>query len=193
MEGSSNSDVYSNPTSPSNSSNVTNSRTRLGLQVPAFNFFQSPLSVILEYSGIVPSPPDRHRTDNVVLNENTDIVQTPLPNCPGNSSSSNGEVSIRIIGSGEVENEGDNVDDNGDMGGDDLMDIAEDEDPLLGSASSSSSNGVDLGDVDGGSSNSRDSTYQRYNLQQVGKWIEQILPFTLLLLVVFIRQHLQGI
>lgn len=40
--------------------------------------------------------------------------------------------------------------------------------------------------------NSRDSAYQRYDIQQVARWIEQVLPFSLLLLVVFIRQHLQG-
>lgn len=34
--------------------------------------------------------------------------------------------------------------------------------------------------------------YQRYDIQHVARWIEQILPFSLLLLVVFIRQHLQG-
>ncbi|KAM0023674.1 putative transcription factor C2H2 family [Helianthus debilis subsp. tardiflorus] len=42
--------------------------------------------------------------------------------------------------------------------------------------------------------NNVDSAYQqRYDLQQVSRWIEQILPFSLLLLAVFIRQHLQGI
>lgn len=40
--------------------------------------------------------------------------------------------------------------------------------------------------------NVRDSTYQRYDIQQAARWIEQVLPFSLLLLVVFIRQHLQG-
>ncbi|BBG98158.1 RING/U-box superfamily protein [Prunus dulcis] len=32
----------------------------------------------------------------------------------------------------------------------------------------------------------------RYDIQQIARWIEQVLPFSLLLLVVFIRQHLQG-
>lgn len=43
--------------------------------------------------------------------------------------------------------------------------------------------------------NNRDlsSSYQRYDIQQAARWIEQVLPFSLLLLVVFIRQHLQGI
>ncbi|XP_075499861.1 uncharacterized protein LOC142538425 [Primulina tabacum] len=36
------------------------------------------------------------------------------------------------------------------------------------------------------------SAYQRYDIQQVARWVEQILPFSLLLLVVFIRQHFQG-
>ena len=43
------------------------------------------------------------------------------------------------------------------------------------------------------SSSSSSSTYQRYDIQQVAKWIEHILSFSLLLLIVFICQHLQGI
>ncbi|GAV74670.1 LOW QUALITY PROTEIN: hypothetical protein CFOL_v3_18151 [Cephalotus follicularis] len=41
------------------------------------------------------------------------------------------------------------------------------------------------------SGNGRDSSYQRYDIQQATRWIKQVLPFSLLLLVVFIRQHLQ--
>ncbi|URE25785.1 zinc finger C3HC4 type family protein [Musa troglodytarum] len=48
------------------------------------------------------------------------------------------------------------------------------------------------GEVNNAGGNGRDSTYQRYDIQQVARWIEQVLPFSLLLLVVFIRQHLQG-
>ncbi|GAV84028.1 hypothetical protein CFOL_v3_27473, partial [Cephalotus follicularis] len=44
--------------------------------------------------------------------------------------------------------------------------------------------------VDG---NGRDSPYQRYDIQVAARWIEQVLPFSLLLLVVFIHQHLQGV
>ncbi|KAK1388419.1 RING finger and transmembrane domain-containing protein 2 [Heracleum sosnowskyi] len=39
---------------------------------------------------------------------------------------------------------------------------------------------------------SRTPNQQRYDLQQAAKLIEQIIPFSLLLLLVFIRQHLQG-
>ncbi|URE13896.1 zinc finger C3HC4 type family protein [Musa troglodytarum] len=69
------------------------------------------------------------------------------------------------------------------------------------SASSSSSASASVPPVGGRSmdadsnvtgGNNRDSTYQRYDIQQIARWIEQILPFSLLLLVVFIRQHLQG-
>lgn len=85
---------------------------------------------------------------------------------------------------------------------DGLADIAsaasESEHLILGSPSSASAslqesvNSLegDLGSVSG---SERDSAHQRYELQQVGRWIEQILPFSLLLLIVFIRQHLQGI
>lgn len=48
------------------------------------------------------------------------------------------------------------------------------------------------GDPDAAGGNNRESSYQRYDIQQLAKWVEQILPFSLLLLVVFIRQHLQG-
>jgi hypothetical protein len=36
------------------------------------------------------------------------------------------------------------------------------------------------------------SSYQRYDFQLIGRWLEHIVPFSLLLLVVFIRQHLLG-
>ncbi|KAH7564703.1 hypothetical protein JRO89_XS09G0008600 [Xanthoceras sorbifolium] len=42
------------------------------------------------------------------------------------------------------------------------------------------------------SSSSPSSSYQRYDVQLWAGWIEQILPFSLFLLLVFIRQHLQG-
>lgn len=49
------------------------------------------------------------------------------------------------------------------------------------------------GDANPAAANSSESSYQRFDIQQLAKWVEQILPFSLLLLVVFIRQHLQGI
>lgn len=61
---------------------------------------------------------------------------------------------------------------------------------------------VSLADVVGGGttgggrerdSSSSSSNYPRLDFQLIAKWVEQILPFSLLLLVVLIRQHLQGI
>ncbi|KAL6508109.1 hypothetical protein OROGR_024304 [Orobanche gracilis] len=53
---------------------------------------------------------------------------------------------------------------------------------------------MNAGDASDGVGNNRDSSssYQRYDIQQAARWIEQVLPFALLLLVVFIRQHLHG-
>ncbi|KAK7826998.1 isoflavone reductase-like protein, partial [Quercus suber] len=49
---------------------------------------------------------------------------------------------------------------------------------------SQSANGNTEGEaVDGGGANGRDSSYQRYDIQQAARWIEQVLPFSLLLLV----------
>jgi hypothetical protein len=42
-------------------------------------------------------------------------------------------------------------------------------------------------------SSSSSSSYQRYDIQNLARWIEHVLPFSLLLLLVFVRQHLQGI
>jgi hypothetical protein len=104
----------------------------------------------------------------------------PGPHHPGAAAGAPGEVSIRIVGAGEA----------------------------AGGASSSGSEGVvEEGDVDAAAARGAahpsapvapaagaesSSSYQRYDIQQVARWVEQILPFSLLLLVVFIRQHLQG-
>jgi hypothetical protein len=51
---------------------------------------------------------------------------------------------------------------------------------------------VSLADVVGGGT---DSSYNhpRIDFQYIAKLVEQILPFSLLLLIVLIRQHFQGI
>ncbi|XP_076948470.1 uncharacterized protein LOC143620731 [Bidens hawaiensis] len=68
--------------------------------------------------------------------------------------------------------------------------------PVTGEREAADSGGdVSSGNNNSSSSNSNvDSAYQqRHDLQQVSRWIEQILPFALLLLLVFVRQHLQGL
>lgn len=166
---------------------------RFGVQFSASNFIQAPLSALLEYSGILRNPQSIHQEAE------PSIVATP----------SDGEVAIRIIGAGEHESvrvldreanplghdesrglsDRDLVRENEREGGDeDANLLSSPNSPNL--ASSNGSNPEGEGDSGGG--NGRDSSYQRYDIQQVARWIEQILPFSLLLLVVFIRQHLQG-
>lgn len=185
METPSDSDAYAGTSSTASGNG--NSAARFGVQFPSLSLFQSPLSVILEYSGIIPSTPTTPESESPVLGTSAGHVRTESPYSDVRNGSSGEEVSIRIIGSSEGRS-GVNMGDNGgQIGCDDLMDVAaESDDLLLEAASTSSANVMDSAD------SSRDSGYQRYDLQRVGRWIEQILPFSLLLLVVFIRQHLQG-
>ncbi|CAH9069143.1 unnamed protein product [Cuscuta epithymum] len=127
------------------------------------------------------------------------------------------EVTIRIIGSGDQEHDSSGAGLTSPISGP-LRELSGQNEPISRSASAASvssgfdsqsdfrsdtageggfnhqaTNGsADTGNADGGGTSNRDSSYQRYDIQQAARWIEQVLPFTLLLLVVFIRQHLQG-
>ncbi|XP_015080221.1 E3 ubiquitin-protein ligase RNFT1-like isoform X2 [Solanum pennellii] len=164
------SDFDTNPNSNSNSSSSphTSNSTAFGVNLSPLRVFRYPLSTFLEYSGLLRVRPENPETD-LLLPDN------PAPNSSESTTSSNGEVSIRIIGSGE--NDRVRTDDGS------VMDGGEREEERGSNVEGSTSSG---------SGNNRDSSYQRYDIQQVARWIEQFLPFSLLLLVVFIRQHLQG-
>ncbi|KAI4306983.1 hypothetical protein L6164_030217 [Bauhinia variegata] len=233
-----NSDQYANSSASSsavgvniNSNSNSNAVTWYGMQLPAVSPFRSPLSFLLDYSGILRSSSTAHDSGAVTINDSAPIsevrpqlrIQSPDPatGTECSSTSSSGEVSIRIIGAGEQDHNAglDSVSSPsqnqlGEVGyaeSDDLMGnrgrvptLDDDEEgrsgiivgervPLVSSSTSAGSGQVDGDTGDGLESNSRDSSsYQRYDIQQIAKWIEQILPFSLLLLVVFIRQHLQG-
>ncbi|KAG6418535.1 hypothetical protein SASPL_120739 [Salvia splendens] len=155
------------------------------LQFPSIRFLRSPISSLIEYSGLLRVRPEYRYSQALPLIPDR-IAQNPEPvdggdeasgSGSGNSgnSSNSGEVSIRIIGEQDrAASNGENVAGLGAeesaVGGDDVNRSA-------------------AGDVN---SNREGSSYQRYDIQQAARWIEQILPFSLLLLVVFIRQHLQG-
>ncbi|XP_012568414.1 uncharacterized protein [Cicer arietinum] len=199
-----------------NSDDNNDSITWYGMRLPSINPLRSPLSFLLDYSGILRSTND---SEAVILNNEVSGhgSRSRVDDSAGSvAGSSAGEVAIRIIGAGEnIQTQVGEVgyDDCGDdvIGERSGMPALDDDDdtegrsgiaasegvPLVSSSSSSSLAGS--GQVDGdaaenGTENSsRDSSsYQRYDIQLVAKWIEQILPFSLLLLVVFIRQHLQG-
>ncbi|CAI9772147.1 unnamed protein product [Fraxinus pennsylvanica] len=176
---------------PSSSSNGGNSR----IQFPFLRFIRSPISTLLEHTGVLRVRPDHPYSEaHPLIPENTNSNAQILNNLNSinsndisNSSNNNGEVSIRIIGAGEQD--GDRV----------VESDGENDQPVSGlglgtEESVEVTNGFNGNGTSGSSNetNGESSAYQRYDIQQVARWIEQILPFSLLLLVVFIRQHLQG-
>lgn len=192
------------------------------MQFSASNFIQAPLSALLEYSGILRTRSSHPENENLInggdiVAGSRDHSPSRLDNSAVGTGG--GEVSIRIIGAGEQEHVRSgspvNLARGGDSGNDGVSDdqiagpaagldrqgdVTNDRvvgDGTPSSASLISPAGSSSGNLDGEAGNgvggnSRDSSYQRYDIQQVARWIEQVLPFSLLLLVVFIRQHLQG-
>ncbi|KAK4718335.1 hypothetical protein R3W88_016673 [Solanum pinnatisectum] len=161
-------DTNTNSNSNSSSSPHTSNSTAYGVNLSPLRVFRYPLSTFLEYSGLLRVRPENPETD-LLLPDN------PTPNSSESTTSSNGEVSIRIIGSGENDR------------------IRSDDGSVMDGGEREEERGSNVeGSTSSGSGNNRDSSYQRYDIQQVARWIEQFLPFSLLLLVVFIRQHLQG-
>ncbi|KAL2555886.1 RING/U-box superfamily protein [Forsythia ovata] len=182
MESATSSDTSNSYSWPSSSSNGGNSR----IPFSPLRFFNSPVSSLLEYSGILRARPDFHPDAQPLISEPTNNSVTFNDNISStsNSNDNNGEVAIRIIGAGEqdrigvVENRGE---------GDQTGPTSEES---TGGFVDDNGNGSRSGSSN--DTNRETSSYQRYDIQQVARWIEQILPFSLLLLMVFIRQHLQG-
>lgn len=207
-----NSDAHRDRDNRGSSANSTSSR-RYRMQLSASNFIRSPISALLEYSGLL-------RSTSSSTHESESLINRATPHMHDSSPSANGgEVSIRIIGATEADH------DRAEAGLPPTststtgvqaqpcptevpiqpvpvavssitpLDAQEDSRTDRGAGdglSQFSGSSTDAEAADGGGSNNRDSSYQRYDIQQAARWIEQILPFSLLLLVVFIRQHLQG-
>ncbi|KAL9418791.1 hypothetical protein AB3S75_036694 [Citrus x aurantiifolia] len=132
----------------------------------ALNLFRSPLSLLLEYSRVM-STSQESEQDRLTVNADSEARgQTQLPN----SALSTGEVSIQIIRQENGEATGAGEDNEGNA-------IGEGETVPLAASEGSTS---------------REGSYQSYDIHQFARWVEQVLPFSLLLLVVFVRQHLQG-
>ncbi|VAH03715.1 unnamed protein product [Triticum turgidum subsp. durum] len=170
---------------------AASSLSRYGLNFSASSLLQAPLAALLEYSGVVPSGP---------------VPQTVQQAVPSSSSSSeaDGLLSAAAAGDGEV-----SIRIQGDPGDPDTASAtatgASPQDSIEVAASSNfdpvsvagRGGGADAEASGGGSGGATgngagDRPYQRYDVHHVARWIEQILPFSLLLLVVFIRQHLQD-
>ncbi|XP_061965740.1 uncharacterized protein LOC133689747 isoform X3 [Populus nigra] len=219
MEGSGNiSDPYrgrgGGNSNSSNNSSPSSSR-RYGM-LSASSILQAPISLLLEYSGLLRTTRSSHQETESLIPGGGGLGSTRLDGSSAAVVSNNGEVAIRIIGSGEHEHDRDGsgglvvgqvgggqnevLGQQQTMGADVLQgDLRSDHEGGGGDATGgavthqSSSVGGDGEAADGAGGNGRDSTYQRYDIQQAARWIEQVLPFSLLLLVVFIRQHLQGL
>ncbi|XP_057838672.1 uncharacterized protein LOC131048650 isoform X3 [Cryptomeria japonica] len=117
------------------------------------------------------------------------------------------EVSIRIFSSGEAEEHGsgNDYDSRGEQGFEPATSSLQTngiETALTSMPSLSTAADVAArrdrsdGDINGAnntsSNNNNNTGSQRYEIQQLARWIEQVLPFSLLLFIIFVRQHLQG-
>lgn len=182
---------------PFDRSGAGGTNRRYGFPFSPSNIIQAPLVALLEYSGILRVRPIQRQEPDPQSNN-------PVRIGPGSSSP---EVSIRIVGSGDQDAllrdhaSGDSIEvtdtrhgggEVSEAGGEALTGLSS---PGLNSPVGSSGSSSIGSDVEGSATANAtgDRTYQRYDIHHVARWIEQILPFSLLLLVVFIRQHLQGI
>ncbi|KAK4759400.1 hypothetical protein SAY87_022531 [Trapa incisa] len=198
-----NSDAYRGSTTGGASSNTSNFRIN-GI-LSASSIIQAPITTLLEYSGLIRTRLN-HSEAEPLFNGSaaSGVVHNRVEDTGLNGG--DGELSIRIIGAGEQEHhrEGAGLV----VGGHQLAREASFQEEVSarslpsGGAPGDIRSGVDEGSptvspigtasTESDEGNGRDSTYQRYDIQQAARWIEQVLPFSLLLLVVFIRQHLQG-
>ncbi|XP_074555932.1 uncharacterized protein LOC141811779 isoform X2 [Curcuma longa] len=203
--------------SPSESSS-----RRYSLQLTPSNFIRARLSDALEHLGILRTTAGHAGEESLEASALRSRASGRTTGAPAASIGSEGEVAIRIIGVGDQESlragasvplppsAGTGTDGGsggpgspvesissspgrggGEGSGDEVGESASSASSSPASFLSAGGRSVD-GEANATAGSSRDSVYQRYDIQQIARWIEQILPFSLLLLVVFIRQHLQG-
>lgn len=195
-------ETSSSPSSNSSaltSINTSSNPVRLRYNLSASNLIHTPLLTLLDYFGLLHNSPISPRV-TASNQEMQSLLRNPSPHfhdttsAPSTATTTSEEVSIRIIASED--------DDDEELSSVVVADTGDDEDVESHSSPStplfSSPNATPQGEdgtAAGGDANNNangDSTNQRYGIQQIARWFEQILPFSLLLLVVFIRQHLQG-
>ncbi|XP_059305191.1 uncharacterized protein LOC132056835 [Lycium ferocissimum] len=152
---------------------TSSSGRRYGVQLSASNLLRWPLSTLLEYSGFLSrlQSTNSDESDNVTYRDDSGALSTTT-----------GEVAIRIIGATDQEHNA--------VGGQNEA-VVQPTGSAVSVGEGEVASQADVGPTESNNSN-RDSSYQRYDIQQAARWIEQVLPFALLLLVVFVRQHLQG-
>ncbi|CAN8237629.1 unnamed protein product [Cochlearia groenlandica] len=174
-------------TSGNNHDSTRGSPRRNSSILSASNIIHAPISTLLEYSGLFRPRISREAESSLVSEDSSSSSSSGI---------SNGEVAIRIIGNGDhvAETDVNALRDASSSGHGQAEFLSSDTrvDSMGGAGEAASPAEPPPVVANGDDSLSSDSPYQRYDIQQAARWIEQILPFSLLLLVVFIRQHLQG-
>ncbi|KAI8017641.1 RING finger and transmembrane domain-containing protein 2 [Camellia lanceoleosa] len=145
----------------------SNSR-RYGMQLLASNFFHSPLSTLLEYSGILRTRSNYLESESSKNSNGMSVgYEDHIQNDSSPVANNGGEVSIRIIGAGEQEHDRLLPPSMNAQNEAYVQPIGRTNTPHydrgVGESGSQSLNG-DGEAVDGAGSNSRDSSYQRYDI-----------------------------
>ena len=190
----------------------SNSR-RFGMQLTSANLLPGPLSALLEFTGILRGRGSHHvEIDDQEVGTSSGVgsVGQYSPETQTRSSDGGAEVSIRIFGVGEPEQmrvPDSNSARNNTSDASILPSFTSTSFPVRSAGLESISSGPAISPqvlsteergeelpetVAAGNGNGRDAGSQRYDFQQLARWIEQALPFAILLFMVFIRQHLQG-
>ncbi|KAM4083670.1 hypothetical protein ACJW30_08G075200 [Castanea mollissima] len=160
---SSSSSPSGNSSSSSSSDSSGNGLRRFGFRVAVLNFVQSPLTSLFENSGLLGGRRSVIMSDS---QETADQIE---------EDEAEEELSIRIVGATESEAEG-------------FMAHSEPEQ----SASDAGNGSPDDLTNSGRRRSSSSGSSSRYDIQHLAKWVEEILPYSLLLFIVFIRQHVKG-
>lgn len=170
---------------------------RYGLNFSASSLLQAPLAALLEYSGVVPSGPAPQPLHPSAAPPSPSSSSSEVDGLLSAAAAGDGEVSIRIQGGpGDPEAPGGAAslpDDSIEATAGSEVDQASSPAGRGGVGADAEANGGSGGGAGAAGNGTGDRAYQRYDVHHVARWIEQILPFSLLLLVVFIRQHLQGL
>ncbi|CAM8892046.1 unnamed protein product [Rhodiola kirilowii] len=189
-------------------SNISNSHPLMYFS--ATNIVRSHVSAMLEFMREMMN----HREAEDLVRESA-VSNNVSSRVHDSDETSNGDqIAIRIVGAGEQELDSYTVGQGRNMGGQNQIpapqvaelvgrltpsgsqtDMAMDSDDGTTNEGSPRTSYSDVeGEISngvGGASN-RDTLYQRHYIQQATRWVEQVLPFFLLLLLIFIRQHLHG-
>ncbi|CAM8949202.1 unnamed protein product [Rhodiola kirilowii] len=188
-------EVPGNMDEPSRSylSSSGTSMRRIGMQFSPSNLIQAPISALFDY---LRNRSVDHESEALISQGFDEQLRSQVES--SNGTIMDGEVAIRIVNASEQEHvrEGSGQDGvsspRSDLAAEEFESRghSRNDDEAAQLSSGVGEDGAADGDGDG---NNRGSSYPRYDIQQqAARWIEQVLPFSILLLVVFIRQHLQG-